>query len=209
MIDLYTWKTPNGRKISIMLEEVGLDYEVHPININEGEQHQKHFLKICPNGKIPAIVDQDNGKSLFESGAILIYLAEKTKQLLPANDYWDIIQWLMWQMANVGPMFGQTHHFLKHHPDASTYSSARYHKETLRLYQVLDDHLSENNFMASNYSIADIAIWPWVARFGWHQMNFSDYPHVHRWYLEIASRPSVQKGYDVPSFGEEVPLPTV
>ena len=115
----------------------------------------------------------------------------------------------MWQMANVGPMFGQTHHFLKHHPDASKYASARYHKETLRLYKVLDDHLSENNFMASNYSIADIAVWPWVARFGWHQMNFSDYPNVRRWYLEIASRPSVQKGYDVPSFGEEVPLPTV
>jgi len=208
MIDFYTWKTPNGRKISIMLEEVGLEYKVQPVNINQGDQHQEEFLEICPNGKIPAILDHENGISLFESGAILLYLADKTKKLLPpGNAYWEVIQWLMWQMGGVGPMFGQTHHFLKYHPDVSEYASARYHKETLRLYGVLDQQLSKQTYLAGDYSIADIAVWPWVARFGWHQMKLSDYPNILRWYLEIASRRAVQKGYDVPSFGETVPIP--
>ena len=208
MIDLYTWKTPNGRKISIMLEELGFQYEVHAININQGEQHWEDFVDICPNGKIPAIVDRDNGKKLFESGAILLYLAKKANKLLPEGDeYWDVIQWLMWQMGGVGPMFGQSHHFLHFHPEASSYASKRYHRETLRLYRVLDKQLSESAFIAGNYSIADIALWPWVARFGWHHINFSDYPHILRWYRNIASRPSVQKGYDVPQFGEKIPLP--
>ena len=167
MIDFYTWKTPNGRKISIMLEEVGLEYKVRPVNINQEEQHHEEFLEICPNGKIPAIVDHENGISLFESGAILLYLADKTKKLLPpGNTYWEVIQWLMWQMGGVGPMFGQTHHFLKYHPDVSEYASARYHKETLRLYGVLDQQLSKQTYLAGDYSIADIAVWPWVARFG-------------------------------------------
>ena len=191
-----------------MLEELGLQYEVHAININQGEQHWEDFVDICPNGKIPAIVDRDNGNKLFESGAILLYLAKKANKLLPEGDeYWEVIQWLMWQMGGVGPMFGQSHHFLHFHPESSPYASKRYHRETLRLYRVLDKQLSESAFIAGNYSIADIAVWPWVARFGWHQINFSDYPHILRWYRNIASRPSVQKGYDVPRYGEKIPLP--
>ena len=210
MIDLYTWKTPNGRKISIMLEETGLEYVTHPVNINEGEQHQKSFLEINPNAKIPAIVDQENGLSLFESGAILIYLSDKTNQFLPyGKGRWEVLQWLMWQMGGVGPMFGQTHHFLKYNPNASAYASKRFHQETLRLYGVLNEQLSDQPYLSGEYSIADIAIWPWVARYDWHQIDWCEFPHVLRWYLEVAARPAVQRGYDVPEVGESIPIPSV
>ena len=193
-----------------MLEETGLEYVTYPVNINEGEQHQKSFLEINPNAKIPAIVDQENGLSLFESGAILIYLSDKTNQFLPyGKGRWEVLQWLMWQMGGVGPMFGQTHHFLKYNPNASAYASNRYHQETLRLYGVLNEHLSDQPYLSGEYSIADIAIWPWVARYGWHQMDWSEFPHVLRWYLEVAARPAVQRGYDVPEVGETIPIPFV
>ena len=207
MIDLYTWTTPNGRKVSVMLEELELAYEVHPININANEQFQPWFLKIAPNNLIPAIVDREgpDGKplSLFESGAILIYLAEKTKSpLLPedARGRATTIQWLMWQMGSVGPMFGQAHHFLKFAKEDVPYGKKRYHDETKRLYGVMDRRLGEAPYLAgADYSIADIATYPWVARYEYHQVDLGEYPNVARWFDAIGRRPAVAKGMKVPS----------
>ena len=207
MIDLYTWTSPNGRKISVMLEELGLAYEVHPIDINADEQFQPWFLKIAPNNRIPAIVDREgpDGKplSLFESGAILIYLAEKTKSpLLPADARGraTTIQWLMWQVGGVGPMFGQAHHFLKHAKEDVPYGKKRYHDETKRLYGVMDHRLGEAAYLAGeNYSIADIAIYPWVARHELHQVDLGEFANVKRWFEAIGRRPAVAKGMKVPS----------
>ncbi len=210
MIDLYTWSTPNGRKASIMLEEVGLPYAVHPIDIGKDEQFKPDFLKISPNNRIPAIVDRDNGQSVFESGAILIYLAEKTGKLLAREGEarWKAMEWLMWQMGGVGPMFGQAHHFLKYNRGKAPYAEERYAAEVKRLYGVLDRQLAGNAYVAGkDYSIADIAIWPWVSRYDWHIGDLKDYPHVVRWYREIAVRPAVQRGYDVPVKQPGIPMP--
>jgi GST-like protein len=209
MIDFYTWATPNGRKVSIMLEEVGLDYKVFPIDIGKGEQHAPEFLKISPNNKIPAIVDHDTGLSLMESGAILMYLAEKTGRFMTASGprRWLEIQWLMMQMGSIGPMLGQTHHFLFYNKGKAPYAEQRYHAENARIYKVLDTRLAEVAYLAEEYSIADIATWPWISRFERQQMNLSEYPNLKRWYLEIAQRPAVQKGYHVPSRLEDVPIP--
>jgi len=168
MIELYTWSTPNGRKVSIALEELGLPYRVHPIDISRGEQHTPEFTAISPNQKIPAIVDDESGISLMESGAILLYLAEKTGRLLPPEpkQRWATIQWLMWQKGGLGPMLGQAHHFLKFNPGKSSYAEERYHREAERLYGVLDRQLAASEFVAGNqYTIADIASFPWVSRF--------------------------------------------
>ncbi len=211
MIDLYTWSTPNGRKISIMLEECGLAYEVHPVDIGRGEQFDPAFLEISPNNKIPAIVDRDNGWSVFESGAILIYLAEKTGRFLPREPKRRLqtLEWLMFQMGGVGPMFGQAHHFLKFNPGKCPYAEERYHRETLRLYGVMDRRLARSRYLAcEEYTIADIATWPWVSRFEWQRVDLGDFPAVRRWYLEIAARPAVRRGYDVPERNLEIPLPT-
>ena len=213
MIDLYTWSTPNGRKASIMLEECGLEYEVHPINIGTNEeQFQPHFLEVSPNNKIPGIVDRDNGYKIFESGAILIYLADKTGKFLPPHDDYlkrmDVIQWLMFQMGGVGPFFGQTHHFARFAKEKIPYAINRYVTEGKRLYGVMDKRLQTNAYLAGDdYSIADIATWPWVSRFEWHELDngLGDFPNVKRWYNEIAARPGVQKGYDVPKTGAEIP----
>ena len=210
MIDLYTWSTPNGRKVSIMLEEVGLPYEVHPIDITADDQFKPDFLKISPNNKIPAIVDRDNGHAMFESGAILIYLAEKTGKLMPTEQLarMDVLQWLMFQMGGVGPMFGQTHHFYKFAKEQVPYAINRYVGETKRLYGVMDKRLGEAAYLAGDeYSIADVATWPWVSRFEWHALDdgLNGFPNVKRWYSEIAARPGVQKGYDVPARGQEIP----
>ncbi|MBX2868030.1 MAG: glutathione S-transferase N-terminal domain-containing protein [Acidiferrobacterales bacterium] len=207
MIDLYTWGTPNGRKVSIMLEEIGLDYTVHPINIMKDEQFTPDFLEISPNNKIPAIVDQDNGLSLMESGAILVYLAEKTGKLMTADQRWQIHEWLMFQMGGFGPMLGQAHHFLHFNKDASEYAANRYRVESQRLYSVLDDRLEQNRFVAGDYSIADIALWPWASRFEWQEIDLNEYENVKRWYLEIAERPAVQRGYKVPSDMGDIPVP--
>jgi len=209
MIDLYTWSTPNGRKVSIMLEECGLPYTAHAIDIGKGEQFAPDFLKISPNNRIPAIVDRDNGMSLFESGAILIYLADKTGKLLPKDgeERYRVIEWLMWQMGGVGPMIGQAHHFLRQNPGKAPYAEERYHKEALRLYGVLDRRLEGRDFMAGDYSIADIATWPWIARFEWHKVDLNQFPNVKRWYVSIAQRPAVQKGYQVPKDAGPVPMP--
>jgi len=209
MIDLYTWSTPNGRKASIMLEELGLEYKVHPIDITKDEQFDPDFLAISPNNKIPAIVDQDNGMSLMESGAILMYLADKTGQLLPESGEarWRTIEWLMFQMGGVGPMLGQAHHFLQFNRGKSEYAEQRYLQETHRLYNVLDEYLEDRDYLAGDYSIADIATWPWISRFEWQSMNLKDFPNLKRWYLAIAERPAVQRGYHVPVRQNDIPMP--
>jgi len=209
MIDLYTWTTPNGRKISIMLEELSLPYKAIGVNIGKDEQFEPDFLKINPNNKIPAIVDQDEGVSLMESGAILIYLAEKTGQLIPSSGRgkYEVLEWLMVQMGGVGPMLGQTHHFVFYNEGKSPYAEERYLKETARIYGVLDRRLGDKEYLAGDYSIADIATWPWIARYPRQRMELRDYPNLLRWYKAIANRPAVQRGYDVPNKVEEIPIP--
>jgi GST-like protein len=209
MIDLYTWTTPNGQKVSIMLEEVGLPYRVHPINILADEQFDPAFLKVAPNNKIPAIVDNDTGLHLMESGAILMYLAEKTGKLWPQDfpTKWRVVEWLMWQMGGPGPFLGQVHHFVKFNPGKSAYAEERYSKEAKRLWGVLDRRLGEVEYVAGDYSIADIALWPWISRFEWQTVDFADYLNVKRWYLAIAERPAVRRGWDVLNEGRAIPMP--
>ena len=198
MIDLYTWTTPNGRKISIMLEEIGLPYKAIGVNIGNREQFDPAFLEISPNNKIPAIVDQDEGVSMMESGAILIYLAEKTGKLMPQSGRakWEALEWLMMQMGGVGPMLGQTHHFVFYNEGKSPYDEERYMKENARIYGVLDQRRGDKEYLAGEYSIADIATWPWIARHPRQRMDLHEYPNLLRWYLAIAGRPAVQRGYD-------------
>jgi GST-like protein len=204
LIDLYTWSTPNGRKVSIMLEETGLDYRVKPVNIGQGEQFAPEFLKISPNNRIPAIVDHAGPKgqpfALFESGAILLYLAYKSGKLLPGDpaQQFKVMQWLMFQMGGIGPMFGQAHHFLRAAPQPVPYAIERYTQETRRLYKVLDHQLEDQEFIAGDYSIADIATYPWIARHEWHQVALADFPSVQRWFVGMGARPAVQKGMAQP-----------
>jgi GST-like protein len=203
MIDLYTWSTPNGRKVSVMLEECGLRYRVHPVDIGKGEQFKAGFLAISPNNRIPAIVDPDgpDGKPLplFESGAILIYLAEKTGRFFPQKNKYQVLQWLMFQMGGVGPMFGQAHHFMRAKKDEIPYGSERYGSEAKRLYGVLEKRLSAAAYLADEYSIADIATYPWVARHEWHRVDLAGFPSVKRWYDSIGARPAVVRGMAVPA----------
>ena len=202
MIDLYTWSTPNGRKVSVMLEECGLPYRVHTVNIGKDEQFKPSFLAINPNNRIPAIVDPNgpDGKPLplFESGAILIYLAEKTGRFYPQKNKYIVLQWLMFQMGGVGPMFGQAHHFMRAKKDEIPYGTERYGNEAKRLYGVLNTRLSEAAYLADEYSIADIATYPWVARHEWHRVDLAAYPAVKRWYDTIGARPAVVRGMAVP-----------
>jgi GSH-dependent disulfide-bond oxidoreductase len=209
VIDLYTWTTPNGRKISIALEEMGLPYTVHAVDIGKDEQFKPEFLKISPNNRIPAIVDRDNGLSLMESGAILIYLADKTGKLLPktGEKRYRVIEWLMWQMGGPGPMLGQVHHFVKYNKGKAPYAEERYLKEAHRLYSVLNTRLAEREFVVDEYSIADIAIWPWISRFEWQTIDLNQYPNVKRWYVTIAKRPAVERGYAIPKKVNEIPIP--
>ena len=204
-IDLYTWKTPNGRKASIALEELGLDYAVHSVDIGKDEQFDPEFLKISPNNKIPAIVDPDgpDGEpiSVFETGAILLYLAEKTGRLIPKDPRGHAlaIQWLMWQMGGFGPMLGQAHHFRRFAPEQIPYAVDRYSNEARRLYRVLDNRLAESEFLAGEYSVADIATFPWASRHEWQGIALEDFGNVKRWYDAIAARPAVAKGMTVPA----------
>lgn len=202
MIDLYTFTTPNGRKASIMLEEVGLPYSVHKIDITKGEQFTPKYVAINPNSKIPAIVDQDTEMTIFESGAILIYLAEKTNsQLLPTEQKlrFQVLEWLMLQMGSVGPMFGQLNHFKKFAPEKIPYAIERYEKETLRLYGVLDRQVADKEFICNDYSIADIATYPWVASYEFQGLTLDDHPHLKRWFETLQQRPAVQQGMKVPA----------
>jgi GST-like protein len=210
MIDLYTWSTPNGRKVSIMLEECKLDYNLIPINIIKDEQFEEKFLSISPNNKIPAIYDRETNISMMESGSILLYLSEKTGVFLPKENSgrWKRDEWLMFQMASLGPMLGQVHHFVKFNAGKSAYAEERYYNEALRIYGVLDKRLGESQFVAgSDYGIVDISIWPWISRYEWQNIDLNKFSNILRWYKEIASREAVIKGYDVPSMGAEIPIP--
>ncbi|NBF12191.1 glutathione binding-like protein [Pseudomonas sp. Fl4BN1] len=203
MIDLYYWTTPNGHKISLFLEETGLPYTLYPVNIGRGEQFKPEFLKIAPNNRIPAIVDHepaDGGAplSLFESGAILLYLAEKTGQFLPQElrDRQETLQWLFWQMGGLGPMAGQNHHFSQFAAQKIPYAIKRYVDETARLYGVLDRRLADRAFVAGNqYSIADMAIYPWIASYKKQSQKLEDFPHLHRWFISIHNRPATERAY--------------
>jgi GST-like protein len=197
MIDLYTYPTPNGRKPAIMLEEVGLPYTIKKVDLSKGEQFNPEFVAINPNSKIPAIVDHETGLTIFESGAILIYLAEKTGQLLPKDSgktRYDVLQWLMFQMGNVGPMFGQLGHFRHSAPEKVKYGITRYETETYRLLTVMDGHLGRSEYLGGDYSIADIATYPWVAIYNHLNVDIRSYSHVQRWLAALAERPAVHKG---------------
>lgn len=206
MIDLYTWTTPNGRKASIMLEECELIYKIRPVDIHKDEQFAPTFIAINPNSKIPAIVDHDGPGgapiTLFESGAILVYLAEKTGRFLPRQTQgrYHTLQWLMFQMAGIGPMFGQAHHFMRAAKEKVPYGIERYSRESARLYGVMDRRLGEAAFLAGEaYTIADIASFPWVARHEWHGVSLKTFPNVARWFDVIAARPAVARGMSVPT----------
>ena len=209
MIDLYTWSTPNGRKVSIMLEECGLPYAAHTVDINKDEQFKPEFLKISPNNRIPAIVDSDTGIPLFESGAILLYLAEKTGKFMSKDPKAraHTIQWLMWQMGGLGPMLGQVHHFVKYNAGKAPYAEERFSKEARRLYGVLDRQLALTPYVAGEYSIADMSIWPWISRFEWQGIDLNEFKNVKRWYVDLANRPAVQRGYHVPVKQPAIPMP--
>lgn len=202
-IELYYWPTPNGRKITIFLEEAGLPYDIHPVDIGNGDQFKPEFLKISPNNKMPAIVDPagPDGRPLaiFESGAILLYLAEKTGRFLPApvRERYQVIEWLMFQMASIGPMLGQAHHFRDYAPEKIPYAIDRYTREAARLYGVLDRRLSGSEYVAGEYSIADMAIYPWIVSHPRQGQNLADFPALRDWYERVAARPAVQRGMAV------------
>lgn len=202
MIDLYTFGTPNGKKVSIALEEMDLDYKMHVIDIMKDEQFAPDFLAISPNNKIPAIFDHDTGLSLMESGSILFYLATKTGKFLPSDpvEYWRTIEWLNWQMGGFGPMLGQAHHFLEFNKGKSDYAEKRYGDEAKRLYGVLDRRLADNDFVAGkSYSIADMAIFPWAASHKKQRVDLKAFKNVARWYKAVARRPAVKAGWNVPT----------
>lgn len=202
MIDLHYWTTPNGHKVSIFLEEAGLPYTIHPVNIGKGEQFQPEFLRISPNNRIPAIVDQDPAGgggplSVFESGAILLYLADKTGRFIPQDlrGRTEVLQWLFWQMGGLGPMAGQNGHFHMAAPEKIPYAIERYVKETARLYGVLNKQLEGREYVAGDYSIADMACYPWVVPHKMHEQKLEDFPHLQRWFNTVQARPAVQRAY--------------
>ena len=206
MIELLTANTPNGKKISIMLEETNLEYKVTKVNINKDEQFKPDFIKLSPFSKIPVIIDHDNNQSLFESGAILIYLGEKTGKFYDKDERTIINQWLMGQMAYVGPMLGQHHQFHHYNPGKSEFGESRYFKISERIYRELDERLADSKYLAGkNYTIADIATFPWIARHEWHDIGLKKFLNLTRWYEEISNRDAVKKGYDLLKKGEEIP----
>lgn len=207
MIHLYAWPTPNCRKVSILLEELSVPYQVHSIDIGKDQQFTPEFLDISPNNKVPAIHDTETGVKQFESGAIMVYLSEKYGKFLPSDvtNRASVMQWLMWQMGGLGPMAGQGHHFLKFNPGASAYTEDRLKTEIARLYRVLNDQLADKSYIAGDYSIADMAIWPWVSRYEWHQVDLGAYPNVQAWYRNILKRDAVQRGYHIPHDAGPIP----
>jgi GST-like protein len=212
MIDLYTWTTPNGRKVSIMLEELGEPYEVHPVNIGEGKQHDPGFLAIAPSGRIPAIRDRDSGLTLMESGAILLWLAETRGRFLPAGvARQKALEWTFWQVGQLGPYLGQAHQVLKYNRDRTEASEKKCREQVARVYATLEARLAGRDYLAGDgageYSIADIMSWPWVSRFEWHEADLASYPSVRDWYVRIAERPAVQAGYHQPHYVSDIPLP--
>ena len=207
MIELFTANTPNGKKITIMLEEINFEYKITKVNINKGEQFDPKFRSISPFSKIPVIIDHDNKTSVFESGAILIYLGEKSGKLYPEKNKGIIIQWLMAQMAYVGPMLGQHHQFHHYNPGKSDWGEDRYFKISKTIYKDLDERLENNRFLAGEYSIADIATFPWIARHDWHDIGLKNFKHLTRWYCEISEREAVIRGFDLLKREEKIPRP--
>ena len=208
MIELYSANTPNGKKISIMLEEIGYEYKVINIDLNKGDQFKPEFKKISPFSKIPVIVDQDNNKNIFESGAILMYLAEQSGKFYDTKDRLEINQWLMAQMGYVGPMLGQHHQFHHYNPGKSQFGEERYFKISKRIYEELDERLSQSSFLAGeNYTIADIGTFPWIARHEWHDIGLKNYKNLTRWYVEISEREAVKKGFKFMNKDEVPPKP--
>ena len=207
MIDLYSSSTPNGRKISIMLEELNIKYNLILISLDKKEQFSPEFSKISPTNKIPVIVDKESGQIIFESGAILLYLAKKYNKFLNEKDYWNVVQWLFFQMAYVGPMLGQAHQYLFYHKGKSKFAEEKSKGYTNNVYEILNTQLSKYNYLCNEYSIADIAVWPWIARFKRHQINLKKYPNILRWYLNISKRPAVIKGYNIIGDFDEIPVP--
>ena len=208
MIELFSANTPNGWKISIMLEEIGYEYKVTKVDLGKDEQFNPDFKKISPFGKIPVIVDHEDNKTIFESGAILMYLADKSGKFYNIKDRLVINQWLMAQMGTVGPMIGQHHQFHHYNPGKSEFGEERYFKITKRIYGELDSRLKESKFLAgSDYTIADIATWPWIARHEWHEFGLKNYKNLSTWYENIASRPAVIKAYDFMGKGQKIPKP--
>ncbi len=208
MIELFSADTPNGKKISIMLEEISYEYKLTKIDISSGEQFKSEFIKISPFSKIPVIIDHDVNETIFESGAILIYLAEKSKKFYDKEDRLKINQWLMAQMGYIGPMIGQHHQFHHYNPGKSDFGEERYFKITKKIYQDLNDRLANSKYLAGKkYSIADIATWPWIARHEWHDIGLKKYENLSRWYLDIANREAVIKGYDSFKKGLVIPKP--
>ena len=209
MIDLFSSDTPNGKKISIMLEEIGYEYAVKKMDLSKGDQFKEDFKKISPFSKIPAIIDHSNNKeSVFESGAILIYLAEKSGKFYEKKNKLKIDQWLMAQMGSIGPFIGQYHFFYKFNKGLSEVGEKRYFEMTKKVYEVLENHLSKNDYLAGeNYSIADIATWPWIARHQWHDIGLKNYDNLCDWYIRIANRPAVVKGYKFLDKNSEIPKP--
>lgn len=204
MIELYTWPTPNGRKITIMLEELAIPFIIHPIDISNNEQFSEKFSRISPSNKIPVIVD--DGKSIFESGAIMLYLANKYNRLIPQYNYWETLEWFTFQLSQVGPLLGQAHQFLFYHPDQSFFVKEKYKNYAKRIYQTLDGRLKNHEYLADEYSIADIATWPWIARFERQKIKLEDYPNVMQWYNVIKKRPAVIRGYNAIGEKEEIPF---
>jgi len=207
MIDLYSSSTPNGRKITIMLEELDIKYNPILISLDKKEQFSPEFSKISPTNKIPVIVDKESGQIIFESGAILLYLAKKYNKFLNEKDYWNVVQWLFFQMAYVGPMLGQAHQYLFYHKGKSKFAEEKSRGYTNNVYEILNTQLSKYNYLCNEYSIADIAVWPWIARFNRHQINLKKYPNILRWYLNISKRPAVIKGYNIIGDFDEIPVP--
>ena len=206
MINLYTWPTPNGRKISILLEELQIPYKVIPINIEKDEQFSKEFSLIYPNNKIPVITDLETKTNIFESGAIMLYLANKYRKYLSDKSYWPIMEWFMFQLTQVGPYLGQAHQFLYYHSGKSKFAEDKYINYVERVYRTLDSRLENSEYLGIEYSIADIATWPWVARFERHRVDLKNYPNVLRWYKLISKRSAVIKGYNVVGKFEKIPL---
>jgi GST-like protein len=206
VIELFTADTPNGKKISIMLEEIGYEYKVTKVDLDNKDQFKPEFIKISPFSKIPVIIDHDNNESVFESGAILMYLGEKSEKFYDKEDRLKINQWLMAQMGTIGPMIGQHHQFHHYNPGKSEFGEERYFKITKRIYQELENRLKDSKFLAGEkYTIADIATWPWIARHEWHDIGLKDYKNLSRWYLEISNRDAVIKGYDLSNNGSQIP----
>ena len=207
MIDFYTWPTPNGRKISILLEEINTPYKVIPVDITNNEQFSKEYTTISPSNKIPAIVDKENNQSIFETGAIMLYLSKKYNKFLPKQYYYEVMQWFFFQISQVGPYIGQAHQFLHYHSGKSIFAEEKYRNYVKRVYETLNQRLIDNEYLGVEYSIADIATWPWIARFEIHKAELNQFSHILRWYKNISERPAVIKGFNVVGDFVKIPMP--